>query len=448
MASTPGSAPDAGVRRGMNRLLTRLRAPGTLRIIENSGWMMGEQMLKLVGSLAVGILIARHLGVATFGELGFAMAYSGLFAIVGTLGLNRIGVRELVSARTAGQDASAILDTMLLMRVLVSLVLTLVVVGSAWLLHQGNLLLITIVAPMVMFSSLDVVELWFQSQTLAKRTSSARSVSYLVVMAFRIVLLVRGAGVAWFAFAYLLEFIGAAIALFTVYHRTSGRFRLRRVDRLLAFRLLGESWPEIIAGFAGLLYIRLDQVMLGNLMGDHAVGIFAVASRLSESWYFVPIALVGSTFPNIVRVRETDPALYIRRIGALMRGLVALSYGAIAMTTLFAPFVIVKLYGVPFRQSATILMIHIWCGLFMSLGLASGSWIMAEKRVKLNLYRNLCGAAVNIVLNLILIPRFGPIGASCATLSSLIAAYMLFDMAVPQMHAVSKAKWRALVLLP
>jgi len=217
---------------------------------------------------------------------------------------------------------------------------------------------------------------------------------------------------------------------------------------LLALRLLGESWPEIIAGFAGLLYIRLDQVMLGNLMGDHAVGIFAVASRLSESWYFVPIALVGSTFPSIVRVREADPVLYIRRIGALMRGLVALSYSAIAMTTLFAPMFIVHLYGAAYRESATVLTIHIWCGLFMSLGLASGSWIMAEKRVKLNLYRNLCGAAVNVILNLLLIPQFGPIGASCATLSSLIVAYMLFDIAVPSMHSVSRAKWRALLLLP
>jgi PST family polysaccharide transporter len=440
--------PEEGRHPALARLIARIKSPSVIRIIENSGWMMGEQILKLVGSLAVGVLIARHLGVEQFGKLGFAMAYSGLFAIVGTLGLNRIGVRELVSARSEGRDLETILDTMLLMRVLVSLALAAMAIGSAVLLHQGDLMLIAIVAPMFLFSSFDVVELWFQSRTLAKRTSSARSLSYLCVLAFRIGLLVAGASVSWFAFAYLLEFVGAAVALFVVYHRDNGRFRPRRFDRSLSIKLIRESWPEIIAGFAGLLYIRLDQVMLGNMMGDRTVGIFAVASRLSESWYFVPIALVGSTFPSIVRVREIDPALYIRRIGHLMRGLVALSYGAIIMTTLFAPIVIIKLYGAQYRESATILMIHIWCGLFMSLGLASGSWIMAEKRVRLNLYRNLCGAAVNIALNLVLIPRFGPIGASCSTLCSLVVAYMLFDMAVPEMHGVSKAKWRALLLLP
>lgn len=409
---------------------------------------MGEQLLKLLGGLVIGILIARHLGVEQFGQLGFAMAYSGLFSIVGTLGLNRIGVRELVAARTAGEDPRTILDTMLFLRVGVSVLLAGALVFSAWVLHQGNLTVLAIVAPMVVFSSLDVVELWFQSQTLAKRTSSARSISYLVVTAFRIVLLIKGASLEWFALAYLVEFFGASIALFMVYNRFEGRFEVRRFDRSLAGRLLRESWPEIVAGFAGLLYIRLDQVMLGNLMGDRAVGIFAVASRLSESWYFIPIALVGSTFPSIVRVRLVDPSLYIQRIGSLMRGLVALSYGAIIATTLFAPTVIVMLYGEAYRESATVLLIHIWCGLFMSLGLASGSWIMAEKRVKLNLYRNLCGAAVNIVLNLILIPPYGPIGASFATLSSLIVAFMLFDMAVPEMRVISRAKWRALVLLP
>jgi PST family polysaccharide transporter len=430
------------------RLMVAMRTPSVRRIVENSGWMMGEQVLKLVGALAIGILIARHLGVSQFGELGFAMAYTGLFSILGTLGLNRIGVRELVTARNEGRDPAAILDTMLAMRVVVGLLLAPLSVGIAWFFDQGNLRLILILAPMFLLSSLDVVELWFQSQTMAKRTSSARSLTYLLVAGFRIVLLVTNAGIAWFTAAYLLEFVGAAIALFVVFRRSKARFELSRVDPRLAARLIGESWPEIIAGFAGLLFIRLDQVMLGNLMGNHAVGIFAVASRLSESWYFVPIALVSSTFPSIVRVRDSDPAMYVRRIGNLMRGLVALSYGAILVTTLAAPRVIVMLYGAQYQDSARVLTIHIWCGLFMALGLASGSWIMAEKRVKLNLYRNLCGAAVNIVLNLVLIPRYGPVGASFATLISLIVAYMLFDMVTPEMHAISRAKWRALLLLP
>lgn len=442
MASTPEPRAAAA------RLIATLRAPAVRRILGNSGWMMGEQLLKLVGGLLIGILIARHLGVAKFGELGFAMAYTGLFAIVGTLGLNRIGVRELVTAKVEGRDAETILDTMLVMRVGVALLLAALSIGLSWSLFPDKLLLIAILAPMFLFSSFDVVALWFESQTLAKRTSSARSLSYLLVIGFRVALLALGAGVEWFVAAYLLEIVGGAVALFIVYRRADGRFHPRRFDRALAVRLIRESWPEIIAGFAGLLYIRLDQVMLGMMMDDHAVGIFAVASRLSESWYFIPIALVSSTFPSIVRVREVDPQLYVRRIGHLMRGLVALSYGAILATTLLAPIVVPMLYGAEYRDSATVLTIHIWCGLFMALGLASGSWIMAEKRVKLNLYRNLCGAAANIILNLLLIPPYGPIGASFATLASLIVAYMLFDMVVPEMRAISRAKWRALLLLP
>jgi PST family polysaccharide transporter len=443
MATTP--EPGRGVAA---RLIAALRAPSVRRIVENSGWMMGEQVLKLVGGLLIGILIARHLGVEKFGELGFAMAFTGLFAIVGTLGLNRIGMRELITAKLEERDPTAILDTMLMMRAAFALVLAILAIALSWSLFPDKLLLVAILAPMFLFSSLDVVALWFESQTMAKRTSSARSISFLLVIAFRVVLLILDAPVEWFAAAYLLEIVGGSAALFIVYRRSDGRLKPRSFDGAVALRLLRESWPEIIAGFAGLLYIRLDQVMLGSLMGDHAVGIFAVASRLSESWYFIPIALVSSTFPSIVRVREVDPQLYVRRIGQLMRGLVALSYAAIAATTLLAPTVIVMLYGAEYRDSATVLTIHIWCGLFMALGLASGSWITAEKRVKLNLYRNLCGAAVNIVLNLLLIPPYGPIGASFSTLASLIVSYMLFDMAVPEMRAISRAKWRAMVLLP
>ncbi|HKX78529.1 MAG TPA: flippase [Novosphingobium sp.] len=429
-------------------VIARLRSnPAILRIIENSSYLAGEQLLKLIGGLVIGILIARHLGVHKFGELSFAIAYTGLFGVIGTLGLNRIAVREIVAAREAGEDPRHIVDTVLCMRLISALGLVLICIGSAWLLDQGSLLLIAILSPMFLFSSLDIIDLWFQSQTLAKHTTSARSLSYLVVMGTRVLLLALGADVMFFALATLLEYMGAALALFIVYRRSKLRLSVGAYDPGLAKRLIGESWSEIIGGFAGMLYIRLDQIMLGNMLDDRAVGIFAVASRLSEAWYFVPIALVASTFPDIVRRRETDPEGYMRAIANLMRILTGLSYLVAIVTTVLAPYVIVMLYGPEFSESATVLTLHIWSGLFMSLGLASGSWIMAEKRTRLGLYRNLCGAAVNIVLNLLLIPIWGPIGASVATLSSLFMAYMLFDFMVPAMREVSRAKWRALLLL-
>jgi O-antigen/teichoic acid export membrane protein len=138
----------------------------------------------------------------------------------------------------------------------------------------------------------------------------------------------------------------------------------------------------------------------------------------------------------------------MRRLQMLMAVLCAISYIAALSATLFADPVIRLLYGALYLQSASILTVHIWSGLFVSLGLASGSWIMAEKRVRLNLYRNLSGLIANIILNLLLIPEFGALGAAYATLFSLIVAYMLFDLFVPSMREIGQGKWKAIFLIP
>jgi len=226
------------------------------------------------------------------------------------------------------------------------------------------------------------------------------------------------------------------------------RFSWGLVQRSLMQRLLRESWPEIIAGFSGLLFMRLDQLMLENMAGSAQVGMFAVAAKLSESWFFVPAAIVASTFPSIVRERERNRPLYLRRISQLMVSLTGLSYLAALTTSLLAGPVVGLLYGPAYADSARILAIHIWCGLFVSFGLASGSWLMAERLIRFNLYRNLAGAILNVLLNLFLIPRHGAVGAAFATLISLAFAHFLFAAFSASTRVVFRLQLRAMILRP
>jgi O-antigen/teichoic acid export membrane protein len=190
----------------------------------------------------------------------------------------------------------------------------------------------------------------------------------------------------------------------------------------------------------------LDQVMLQSMVGPNAVGTYAVAAKLSEAWYFVPAAIVASTFPAVVRQQSGDRDMYLRRLRHLMIVLVLLSYAAAALGMVLARPLIAWLYGVAYADAAPILMVHIWCGLFVCLGIASGSWIMAERKTHLNLLRNLLGAGINVALNFVLIPLYQGLGAAVATLIAFASAYLLFDFLVPQMREMRDAKLRALLL--
>lgn len=410
--------------------------------------MAGEQVFRLLVGLFVGVGIARHLGPGDFGQLNYALSFASLFGILATLGLNRILVRELVIHSSSRKDTVRLMSTALALRLAAATITFVICIASAWLLKEQSLALVALIAGGFFFSASDCIELYFQSKTQARRTASARLISFFIVTLIRIVLLLTNAPIEAFAAVTLLEFVGAATALQIAYKRSNIAFARNLIDLDLALSLLKESWPEILAGFSCLLFMRLDQIMLEHMVGSNEVGKFAVAVRLSEIWYFIPSAIIASTFPNIVAQRSVNTTTYMNRIQILMTSLAGLSYLAIAFTIILATPVVRILYGDAYLESASILVIHIWCGIFVTLGLSSGSWLMAEKKVKLNLYRNTIGAIANIVLNLFLIPRFGAKGAAYATLASFIIAYFLFDLFAPSMKEICKMKWRAIFILP
>jgi len=410
--------------------------------------MMGEQVFRLFVGLAVGIWVARLLGPSKFGELSYAISFAAVFGVVVTLGLNRILVRELVSAHQQQHLVSQLMCTAFAMRIAASVPMYAICLLAAFLVGGEGILLVGLVAGSFFFNASDVVELYFQSRVQARITARARLVSFIFVTGVRIGLLLAGADVVAFATISLLESAGGAYVLQRIYRRHGMQLSSQMIDWRLARRLLAESWPEILAGFTGLLFVRLDQIMLQHMAGPEAVGMFAVAARLSEAWYFVPSAIIASTFPGIVASKAIDSELYMRKLQILLAVLCILSYVVAIFVTAAAEPVIEALYGVSYAGSAPILVVLGWCGLFVSLGLASGSWIMAERKVRLNLYRHVAGLGANIALNLFLIPRFGAIGAAYSTLLSLIVAYMIFDIFAPSMKEISRRKWRAILIMP
>jgi len=106
------------------------------------------------------------------------------------------------------------------------------------------------------------------------------------------------------------------------------------------------------------------------------------------------------------------------------------------------------LFGVAYAAAAPVLVVQVWCGVFLVFAQTSGAWIMAERQARLNLYRSLLGLLVNVAANLVLIPAYGATGAAVGTLLSFMAAYFLFDFLVPRMRPMALLKLRALLVWP
>jgi O-antigen/teichoic acid export membrane protein len=189
--------------------------------------------------------------------------------------------------------------------------------------------------------------------------------------------------------------------------------------------MLRDSWPLILSGVMVTIYMKIDQIMLGNMTSNEEVGNYAAAVRFSEIWYFIPLAICSSVFPAIIRAKQRSEEEYYDKLQQLYDLMAWISLViAIPMTFAAIPLM-TTLLGEEYTKAGEILAWHIWGGPFVFLGVARSQWLMAENMTRFSFATSLLGAITNIVLNLSLIPIYKGVGAALATaISYALAAYI------------------------
>ena len=404
--------------------------------------------------ILVGVWIARHLGPEQFGLLNFALAFTGLFGAIATLGLQGIVVRDIVRDP---ESARLTLGSAAMLQVTGGLGSYLLILGAIAYLRPDDTLSRTIVAilgAMMLLRASDIAVYWFESQVQSKYTVWVQNGVFLIFAAIKVGLILKGAALVTFAWATLVEITLVAILMLVVFNLRGHSITQLRAGIGRAKTLLRDSWPLILSGTATSVYMKIDQVMLGQLVGDQAVGIYSAAVRISEFWYFIPLAIVGSVFPAIIEAKKQSEEKYYARLQKLY-DLMAIISLALAIPMLFLSGPLINLlFGVDFADAGSVLAIHIWAAIFVFLGVASGNWLLTENLQKLALQRALYGALTNILLNLLLIPKFGVNGAAVALVVSQAVAFWLIDglqsatrkMFFMKLSAMNPFTWHRLII--
>jgi polysaccharide transporter, PST family len=419
---------------------------GLQKILANVGWLFADKLLRLGCGLFVSIWMARYLGVSQFGVFNYASAFVALFLPIATLGLDTIVVHQLTDEK-ANKDE--ILGTSWL-RLASGLMSAILAIIGILLIRSGDVTSASIVAILsagAVVQAFDTIDLWFQSLVESKYTVVTKNIAFVSVSALRLMLISTQAPLIMFAWAVLLEASIGAIGLVIVYQLNGVSIWNWNWKYAVAKSLLRKSLPLIFSGLAIIVYLKIDQIMLGEMVDDRAVGIYSVASRISEVWYFIPMAVSSSVSPAIYKAKEVSEALYYQRIGQLHRLLIAISISlALPMTFLSKPIVI-ALYGNNYAEAGEILSIHIWASIFVFMGVASTAWFIAEGLTMIAMYKTILGAVVNIILNLFLIPAHAGVGAAIATVISYAVAGLFSHAIYPKTRKIFFLQVRSLLML-
>ncbi|WP_341710301.1 flippase [Limnobacter sp.] len=387
---------------------------------ENSFWLIGDKLIKLLVAVFVSAWVARYLGPEQFGILAYATTFVAMFQAFSLLGLDNIVVRDVASNP---DKASNILGTALRLRLggsaiaYSALLLTLLLTTK----NEPTLLAVTLTIGLCLFFQVtDVIDLWFQANSQNRRTVIAKTSSYLLIASFKIGLILSGATLFYFAAAQVLETVFSAIALCVsyLYFKTKSNWTW---DWDIAKRILQQSWPILISGLSILIYMRISVFYLQSFSGTAAVGVYAAGTSLSEVWYFIPTMLAASAAPIIARKRLDDKAGYTLTFKKLFALMWYFSLFIASINVVLSSFLINLLYGDDYQRSSAVLATHAFSLIAVSLGVFQSIWIVNEGRTRLSLYQALTGAAVAVILGFFLIPQYGVIGAAATTVCAQFA---------------------------
>ena len=412
--------------------------------VKNAGWIIGGKIAQMVISFIVSILTARYLGPSNYGLIGYASAFVVFFSSLCTLGINSVIIKDFVDNPDEQGEA---IGSAILLRAVSSFLSAVMVVGIVGIVdrNEPTTIIVTALCSLgLVFQIFDTVNYWFQSQYKSKITSIATFLAYIIVSGYKILLLIFGANVKWFALATSVDYIAVAVFLLLAYKKHGGqRFKFTKRK---ARQLLSSSYHYILSGMMIAVYAQTDKFMLKQMLDETVVGYYSTAVTVCTMWCFVLQAVIDSIYPTILTLHGKNKIAFDRK----NRQLYAITfYMSLAVSVLFMFFgtpVIKILYGEAYLPAVNVLKIVTWYTAFSYLGVARNAWIVAEGKQKYLKYIYTVAALLNVIINFALIPVMGAEGAALASLITQVLTSIVLPLFIKELRPNAKLMLEAIIL--
>jgi len=269
--------------------------------------------------------------------------------------------------------------------------------------------------------------LWLQAKMMSKYAVLARGLASTIVGLWKILLLCLNVSVSFFAVSTIIESLVILIVLLISYYKLKGT--KPKVNKKNMHSLIKEGSQFLLSSICIIIYTRIDKIMLGAFIDNKTVGIYSAALVISELWQFIPMAIINASRPLLLEYKKESQQKYINKITLVYSVIIILGLAVGLFITIFGKIIIGILYGKEYLLAYPVLCILIWASSFAVLGSARTTWLITENKEKYLKRFVLWGAIINLILNFLLINRFGTTGVAIATLIaqfvvSIIAPYV------------------------
>lgn len=396
------------------------------KIFNNFKWLISDKIFTMIIGVFITSIIARYFGPEKYGTFNYALSFTALFTALSTLGLETLVIKDIVDRKFSEE---IVLYTSFLLRVIGGVLLTFLSYFLIRIVDPNNPsthTLVFIMSIVMIAKAFEVVEYWIQAYQKSKISSIIRMVTYIITSVLKIFLVMFKGNLSTYSLIYLIDSLIIGVSFTIVY------FKLNKIkfkfyfDYNYAKSILSRSWYMILSGLMVTLYMRVDQVMLGSMLSNKSeLGIYSAAAQLATMWYFVPLAIITTFKPVIIRNKSIDNKIYLESVQRLYFIITWTGILFSLFILLFSKPIVTLLFGIEYVEAASILTVSVWAGIFATLGSARSIWLISEGLQKYTLVYTFFGFITNIILNYILIPTIGGYGAAIATLFSQFTANII-----------------------
>lgn len=393
------------------------------KVLNNAFWIIGCRIVQSVLGLIVTMVTARYLGPSNYGVISYAASITAFFVPVVQLGLDAILVQETIEHP---EEEGKIFGSAIFVSLLCSIACMAGIFSLVSLINAGNTVAIavcTLYSIILACQAFELIQYWYQAKYLSKYASLVSLCAYVVVSAYKIILLILQKNIYWFAVSNALDYFVIAVTLLILY-RLKGGQRLQ-FSWQITKRMLSVSRHYIVSGLMVTIFAQTDRVMLMLMVDEAATGYYSAAVSCAGITSFVFVAIINSARPAILECHKESQPAFEKNMSRLYCVITYLSLAQSLVMTIFAPIIIHLLYGTDYAPAVPALQLIVWYTTFSYYGAVRNIWILADRKQKYLWIINLLAAGMNVILNAILIPVWGVMGAALASLITQIFANVI-----------------------
>ncbi len=413
--------------------------------IGNMSWIFVGNVAHAVLSFLINIVVARYLTTNDNGIINYAGSWISFYHAVAAMGINSI-INKFTTDDF--KETNSYLTTAIIFRLISGILGAALVVVTVMIINPGEEIVLYISAIQglsIAFSAGDTLIYWFRYKREANVVAVMRLIAFFIPAIVKILSVVVLKSLYFYTIGLVLETL--LFSLLLIYQYRKKYTKQIEVSFSKMKQILHVSYPFVFSAVLATIYAQTDRVMLKNMVDNDSVAYYSVAVTLAGLMSIVTSAIIEGFRPEIIGNRNSgNHMLFEKRLtqAYAITFWICIAYGV--FITIFARPIILILYGEKYLPSVPALSLIVWYTSFSYFGTINNIYMVAEGKQKWVQFTTLIGAVTNIILNILLIPNLGIVGAAVASLATQFIGNFITPAIIPSLRPIMKYNTRGILL--